>query len=160
MKKGQLGFYRIIDEKRLTNCLEFIASQFIERQDKPFTVEIKEYDPKRTPPQSDLQFVWYEIAEKYGKDGWRKDDYRAFCKLHFGLPIMYEVSEEYREKVKPIIDSLPYERQLDCMLEPMRIAVTSLMTKGQMTEYLDKVYNFLTMDCGIDIQGALRYEQT
>ena len=154
MTKKNSQTYRIIDEKRLNNCLEFIVNEFIKRQAeqpyKPFEVSIK--DSKRTKPPNDIQFVWYEIAEQQSDNGWTKEDYRAYCKLNFGIPILFAENEEYRELVEPALANKSYETQLKCMIEPpFKIDVTSVMTKTQMQSYLDKVYYFLTWDMGLKI---------
>lgn len=155
--------YHIIDEKRLQNCLEFIANEFIRRQNeqeyKPFTVDFKEHDPKRGLSQNDLQHVWYDIAARYSDMGWSKDDFRAHCKLYIGIPILYAENPSYKESVESLLGGRSDEIKLKAMLPPVEIEVTREMTKAQMTTYLSRVYDFLTIDCGIDIDGVLRYEQ-
>ena len=156
--------YRIIDEKRLENCLRFIADEFIKRQAeqpyKPFSVDLSEYDPHRSISQNDLQHVWYDIAARYSDMGWTKDDFRAHCKLYIGMPILFAENQKYRETVGVLLDGRSDEVKLKAMLPPIEIEVTREMTKAQMSEYLSRVYDFLTIDCGIDIERALRYEQT
>ena len=163
-KKQTIGKpYRIINEQILENCLRFIADEFINRQNsgtyKPFSVNLSEYDQNRSLPQSDLQHVWYDIAARYSDMGWSKDDFRAHCKLYIGIPILYAENPSYKESVESLLGGRSDEIKLKAMLPPVEIEVTREMTKAQMTTYLSRVYDFLTIDCGIDIDGALRYEQ-
>lgn len=92
-------------------------------------------DSKRSKPQNDQSFVWYEEIAKHLPDddisGWR-----CYCKLHHGVPILRAESEAFRESYDYAIKGLDYEQKLQAM---KILPVTSLMNKSQMTKYFDAV---------------------
>jgi hypothetical protein len=88
---------------------------------------------KRSLPQNDCSFAWYEqLARELREDdtrGWRR-----FCKLHFGVPILRAEDEDFRAVYDKAVRPLDYERKLALM---DYLPVTSLMTKAQKSKYLD-----------------------
>jgi hypothetical protein len=107
----------------------------------PCTVNVKK-GKDRTIEQNKLQRLWMnEIAEQLGDDS--PEGYRAYCKLHFGVPIMRE-EEEFCAAYDKHIRPLPYETKLAFMAVPLDFPVTRLMTTKQKTAYLDAVHNEFT----------------
>lgn len=97
--------------------------------------EIKE--PGRSLDQNSLSHVWYEeIALALPEDdalGWK-----CYCKLHHGVPILRAEDEQFREFYDANLKRLSYEYKLEAM---KFFSVTSLMTKKQLSKYMDAVQN-------------------
>lgn len=108
----------------------------------PFTMNIVK-GRKRSTAQNRLQRLWMnEIAEQR-EDG-TPEEYRAYCKLHFGLPLMRSVNDDFKEKYDRLIRPFSYEEKLELMAVPMDFPVTRLMTTTQKTQYLDGIYVHFT----------------
>jgi hypothetical protein len=97
---------------------------------------------QRTSKQNRLQRLWLDEAAKQGDQ--TAEEYRAYCKLHFGVPIMRQQDEVFREKYDRIIKPLDYEQKLELMMEPFDFPVTRLMDTVNEGKYLDSVYTFFT----------------
>ena len=111
---------------------------FIERQEMPFTVNISA-GGRRTIKQNRLQRLWMnEIHEQL--PGESAEHWRGYCKLHFGVPILREADEVFREKYDEHLRPLPYEAKIACMMVPIDFPVTSRMNTKQLTQYLDAVH--------------------
>lgn len=104
----------------------------------PCTVNVKK-GKDRSIDQNRLQRLWMrEISEQLGDDS--PEGYRAYCKLHFGVPIMRE-EDEFCAAYDKHIRALPYETKLAFMAVPLDFPVTRLMTTVQMKRYLDDVFH-------------------
>lgn len=104
----------------------------------PFTVTI-EKGAKRSLEQNKLQRLWVnEAADQLGDES--AEDKRAYCKLHFGVPILRNENEDFRKAYDRVIRPLPYELKLEAMKVPLDFPVTRLMTAKQKTAYLDAIY--------------------
>lgn len=161
-KKKDLIRYTLRNEQQLENCIRAIADEFIKRQGdpkaKPLQIIGNPEKQKRTDPQSDLQFVWYTIAEQQGD--MTASEYRALCKLNFGVPILCRDDDEYRQEFNENVGCFDDEVQLSILKSKViKYPVTSIMNDAQMSEYLSLVKNYLMFDCGIDIDGVMSYEQ-
>ena len=162
-RKKDLIRYTLRNERQLENCLRAIAEEFIKRQGdktaKPLQIIGNPERKKRTNPQSDIQFVWYTIAEQRGD--MTASEYRALCKLNFGVPILCRDDDEYRQEFNENVGCYQREVQLSILKSKMiDYPVTRFMNQSQMSEYLSLVKNHLVFDCGIDIDGVMSYEQT
>lgn len=113
----------------------------LERRAMPCTVEIIKGLPRSTE-QNRLQRLWMREAEEQGD--MTAEEYRGFCKLHFGVPIMRQQSEVFAEKYDRIIKPLSYEQKLELMMVPLDFPVTRLMTSKMKRRYLDRVYEHFT----------------
>lgn len=110
--------------------------------DLPVQVIMKKAESDRSLSQNDLQHAWFREAQRQGDmKAW---EYRAFCKLHFGVPILRRDSKAYADKYDQFVKPLPYETKLAYMVEPFDFPVTKLFTVVQMREYLDSVKEHLT----------------
>lgn len=111
---------------------------FIERHETPFTVNIST-GGRRSIAQNRLQRLWLqEIAEQLpdeNAEGWR-----AYCKLHFGVPILRDADEVFREHYDRVVKPLPYATKLECMKTGVDLPVTSRMNTKQLTQYLDDMH--------------------
>lgn len=89
----------------------------------------------RSLDQNAISHAWYQqIARERREDdelGWK-----AYCKLHHGVPILRAEDAEFREFYDGALKGLAYEQKLTAM---KYLPVTSLMTKPQLSKYLEAV---------------------
>lgn len=113
------------------------ALALIERRKMPFTVSITKGAP-RTIQQNKLGRLWLNEAEQQGD--MTAEEYRGFCKLHFGVPILRAENDKFREVYDRIVRPLTYEFKLQIMMVPLDLPTTRLMTSKQKAQYLDAMY--------------------
>jgi hypothetical protein len=91
----------------------------------------------RSLDQNAISHVWYEQIARELKDddalGWK-----SYSKLHHGIPILRAEDEEFRTFYDGALKQLSYEKKLEAM---KYLPVTSLMTKPQLTKYLEALQN-------------------
>ena len=109
----------------------------IRNKQGPYTVRIVEGE-KATDPQNRMQFQWFLDAARQLKDE-SATDKRAYCKLHFGVPILRAEDEDFRAQYDRTVKCLDYSQKLEIMKEPIDFPVTRLMTKKQKSQYLEAV---------------------
>lgn len=119
-------------------------TQWLESKKLPFTVTVSEGN-KRSSDQNRLQFLWMKEAEAQGDQ--TAEEYRALCKLRIGIPILRYEDDSFRESYDAVFKDLDYDRKLK-VIQLFDFPVTSLMTSKQKTTYLDRVYQYLTAECG------------
>jgi len=117
--------------------------RFIEQQHFPFVVTITK-GRKRSIEQNKLQRLWMkEIAEQmYEGTRYTAEQWRGYCKLHFGIPIRREESDVFRAMYDRVLKPLNYDERLLLMQEPLDLPVTRDMTTKQKTDYLDAILRF------------------
>lgn len=116
--------------------------RFIEGHKLPFTVTTTA-GKHRTFHQNKLQRKWMtEIAEQMGDS--TAEEWRGYCKLTIGVPILREENEAFRQRYDQIIKPLPYEQKLACMMEPLDFPITRLMNTKQKTAYLDGINRYFS----------------
>ncbi|MFB2539477.1 hypothetical protein [Acinetobacter sp. c3-l95] len=118
--------------------------KFIQQQDKPMTVTIeKGIIGKRSIEQNRLQRLWLsELAEQGDMTA---EEYRGYCKLHFGVPIMRNANAEFKQGYDRLVkDRFDYGFKLELMMMPFDFPVTRLMTLKQKQQYLDAIFHFFT----------------
>lgn len=114
----------------------------LKAKNPPYTVSVVD-GRKRSVEQNKLQRLWMnEAAEQLGED--TPEGYRAYCKLHFGVPILRGENEEFREAYDRVIRPHSYEDKLTMMATPLDFPVTRLMKMGQKKRYLDDIYVHFT----------------
>jgi hypothetical protein len=119
------------------------AIKLIRSRPLPLTLNILK-GKHRSSQQNHLQRMWLnEAAEQLGE--YTAEEYRAYCKLHFGVPIMRMESEDFMESYDRIIKPHSYEDKLEMMAVPLDFPVTRLMTTKQLTQYLDAMHDHFTM---------------
>lgn len=98
-------------------------------------VKVKIVAGLRSLSQNDISHAWYEqmALEDRQHD---KQGHRRYCKLHHGVPILRDADEDYRQAYDTVIRPLSYETKLLAM---DHWPVTSVMTKAQLSAYLEKV---------------------
>ena len=118
-------------------CIEDIRNL---DEDAQWQVEIKKHN--RSEMQNRTVFMWYrEIAKAKGDE--TATDIRAYCKLHFGVKILKEEDDDFRELYDEIIKhKLTYKDKLKIMVEPLDLPITRIMTVDQMQRYMEEVQKF------------------
>lgn len=89
----------------------------------------------RSLDQNALSHAFYEQVARELREDTAKG-VKSFCKLHFGVPIMRAEDEDFRTAYDSAIKGLTYEQKLAVM---GILPVTSLMTRGQLSQYLEAV---------------------
>jgi len=109
----------------------------------PYTVSVVD-GRKRSVEQNRLQRMWMnEAADQLGE--YTADEYRAYCKLHFGVPILRCEDEDFCKKYDEMFKGrFDYEEKLRLMADPWDFPVTRLMKMGQKKRYLDDVHMYFT----------------
>lgn len=108
----------------------------------PVVIEVRKESRHRTWEQNKLQRLWVGEAEQQGD--MTAEEYRGYCKLHFGVPILRAESDLFAAKYEQHIRYLPYETKMALMMEPFDFPVTRLMNTDQKTRYLNLMYVHLT----------------
>lgn len=111
----------------------------VQKRALPFSAVLKKGLPRSTD-QNRLQRLWMLEAEEQGD--MTAEEYRGYCKLHFGVPILRAEDEEFKEIYDTVIRPLPYDAKLALMRVPIDLPVTSRMTTDQKSRYLTCVQNF------------------
>lgn len=129
---------RVIETK---SDIDLLAS-LLRAKKLPCTVTVVQ-GRKRSTEQNRLNRLWMnEAAQQLGE--YDAEGYRAFCKLHFGVPILRNENEAFREQYDAVVKPLSYEQKIEIMKEPIDLPITRLMTSGQEKRYLDDVWNHFT----------------
>ena len=105
-------------------------------------IEVKKEYRGRSIPQNKLQRKWMNEAAAQGDC--TAEEYRGYCKLHFGIAMLRNENEEFRQKYDVHLKHLPYETKYALMMEPFDFPVTRLMNTEQKKRYLDMVYTHFT----------------
>lgn len=128
----------------------------------PFTVSIAK-GRRRSTQQNNLHHKWVEevasqLCEMTGDDEWTRDRVQAEFKLRFGVPILREENEVFREKYDRVIKPHSYEEKLE-MMSPagFDFPVSRLMTTPQFGRYLDTIYRHYT-EQGLALTDPSRLE--
>lgn len=106
-------------------------------------VEFGKIEDNRSIAQNKTQFLWYKEAAEQDENN-TAESHRAYCKLHFGVPILRSENEEFRSTYDKIIRPLSYEDKIELMSPPIDLPVTSLMTIAQFSRYLNEIWNHFT----------------
>ena len=105
----------------------------------PFTASIV-LGEKRTNPQNSISHKWYaEIAKQRGDV--TASRVRAECKLQFGARILCRDDAGFRAWFDETLRPLGWAMIVE-LFERLEPQVTSKMTKGQLSEYLDSMGNY------------------
>lgn len=128
------------DRRRvITNLFETLSAL---PKDKGFEILIEEKGESRSAEQNRLQRLWHNEAASQLRDE-SAEDKRAYCKLHFGVPILRN-DEKFKAQYDRVIKPLDYQTKLALMKEPFDFPVTRLMRVKQKTEFLDAIYQHYT----------------
>lgn len=128
--------FRLVSVDVRNNAIQYIEQIPLDAK-RPLVVQIIE-DNVRSSNQNRLQHQWYRDMASQGDQC--AEDYRRYCKLHYGVPILRADDDYFREQYDRVIKPMEYERKLDFMTGALEIPVTSIMTVEQMTRFLDAVW--------------------
>lgn len=129
---------------RTNEDAEALANSILGAQiTKPLVVSIGIYKKKRSVKQNRLQRLWMNEAADQLKE-FTAEEYRGYCKLHFGVPILRSENNEFKEAYDRVIRPLSYDKKILCMCVPLDFPVTRMMTTKQLATYLDSIYLFFT----------------
>ena len=122
----------INSEQSLSKVIEDIRDLY--NQQKFLKVSIK-FGKDRSIQQNSASHLWYsQIAVELKEDdalGWK-----CYCKLHHGVPILRAEDADFKSVYDKAIKGMSYEKKLLVM---RFIPVSSLMTKVQLTRYLEAI---------------------
>lgn len=130
------------------------AIQWLGNHPLPLTMTL-EKGRKRSNDQNRLQRKWMNEAAEQLPDH-TAEEYRGYCKLHFGVAILKNANEEFAQEYDKHIKPHTYEFKLALMQEPFDFSVTRLMTTKQKKQYLDAVYQHFT---GLGVQLTMPEER-
>lgn len=118
---------------------EAVDDMVMVKDDGVFLVTIKSLSKRdqRSIDQNRLQFKWYSDSAKQGDS--TAVEYRAYCKLHFGVKLLRAQDEEFRAIYDRVIRPLQYADKLNLMIEPIDLPITSRMSVETMAKYLKEV---------------------
>lgn len=134
------------------NFIYEAAKHFVS-QDVAFDVQIREAQTSRKAAQNALQFHWFKEMEMQGD--MTANEYRAKCKLHYGVPIARE-NPEFDKVYRQVIIRQDYETKFAMMLEPIDLPVTRSFLVKDMARYLTAIEqgeakNGMTLTTGHDL---------
>lgn len=118
-----------------------MAIKRIENAELPCTMTLTKGAP-RSIEQNRLNRLWMLELEEQGD--MTAEEYRAYSKAFFGIPILLAENEAFRQQYEAIVKPLPYEQKLEIMKTPIDFPVTRLMTVKQEKKYLDDVFSYWT----------------
>lgn len=123
----------------------------------PLTVTITK-GAARSHMQNRLAQRWFsDVARQI--EGETHEDVRAYCKLHFGVPILRAENEAFRQSYDRTMKGLPYEAKLEA-IKAFDLPVTRLMTVKQMTAFMDEMQRHWSgMGMNLTDPEALKYEE-
>jgi len=87
----------------------------------------------RSLDQNSISHTWYEQISRELREETPLGA-KNFCKLHYGVPILRAENEEFRAQYDAVLKPLSYDKKLLAM---NFLPVTSLMTKPQLSQYLE-----------------------
>lgn len=119
-------------EPSLQNAIGELREQF--RTRKFLTVNVM-HGKRRSLDQNAISHAWYQQMARED----RQDDemgHKGYCKLHHGIPILRAEDAEFRAFYDGALKGLTYEQKREAM---KYVPVTSLMTKPQLSKYLEAV---------------------
>lgn len=103
-------------------------------------VTIENYE-HRSKPQNRLVYSVYPAIAKQSSlfvgEPAAKEKARAYCKLHFGVPILRAECSAFKAQYDRVFKHMNYEDKLEA-IEIFRLPVTSQMTKRQLSKYIDQ----------------------
>lgn len=124
--------HRVNSDTQLQSALGAARAAF--KAKGKIRIVIDDSEP-RSLNQNDISHVWYEqMAREMLEDdakGWKR-----YCKLHHGVPILRSEDKDFR---KFYDDSLLYQSYENKLAAMDFVPVTSLMSKAQLTKYLEAV---------------------
>ena len=107
----------------------------------PITLQVYKGAKKhRSLLQNDLSHVWYRDIAKQSQH-MTLDEVKRECKLTCGVPILRAENAEFNAMWTNVVKGHGYETRIEMM---DYLPITSIMTTGQMADYLESVYHKYT----------------
>lgn len=123
----------------------------------PLTVTITK-GARRSSVQNRLAQRWFTDVSRQLEDQ-THEDIRAYCKLHFGVPILRAENEAFRQSYDRTMKHLPYEDKL-AAIKAFDLPVTRLMTVKQMTAFMDEMQrHWIGLGLRLTDPESLKYEE-
>lgn len=127
-------------QAKLSEAVTMLTRLF---RDKKFVVVSLRPGKDRTLDQNALWFAFYKRIAEMTQIG-DPADARRYCKLHFGVQILLNDDQEFREAWYRVMRHLPYSEKLDMMggcklFGPDGFPVTSLFNRAQGVAYTDRI---------------------
>jgi len=130
-------FWIIKDDRQKANAAAALATCPVNPK-KPFYVQIKQYDEKRSDAQNRLSHKWYLDISQQGRE-YTPEQVKSRCKSRYGLPIMLE-DEAFSLFWKHATASNPTYEQVVDEIMPLT-PLTSIMGVKKMSQYLTDLQN-------------------
>lgn len=124
----------------------------LREQHKYITFSAPRVGADRSLSVNALSHVWYSFCDKMLSEP--VGTARNFCKLHFGVPLLRGEDEKFRAAYDQVIKPLGYPQKLSIMTY---WPVTSLMSREQMTRYLDAVQMHYAESHGLVLESRGEY---
>jgi hypothetical protein len=124
---------------RTPDDIDALARLLGARAKYPLTVTITQ-GANRSGVQNRLAQRWFsDVSRQLGDQ--THEEVRAYCKLHFGVPILRAENEAFRQSYDATMRPLDYEAKLTAVMA-FDLPVTRLMTVQQMTAFMDEMQRF------------------
>ena len=130
---------------KLTEAIGMLTAMF---REKKFVVVSLRPGKDRTLDQNALWFVMYQRISEMTPIG-VVEDARRYCKLHFGVAILNEDDEDFRNSWFRTMKHLSYGEKLDLMGDCKLFGtdgfpVTRLFNRAQGIQYTDRIVSDFT----------------
>ena len=123
-------YLTINSDQSLSSAIGEIRDQF--KSHRFLRVSIKT-GKDRSLDQNSISHAWYEQISRELREE-TPLGVKNFCKLNYGVPILRADNEEFRQQYDTVLKPLSYDKKLLAM---NFLPVTSLMTKAQLSQYLE-----------------------
>lgn len=133
MKKGESETVTLHSAADLAQAMLGLAD-LKPSEDNPITLMVSMDDQSRSQKQNRLAFMWYKLRAMMTGHGIHYE--RHYCKLTYGVPILFLADKDFSLFCQKTLFCLTYEQKLDSM---EFIPVTSLMGMKQFAEYLNEI---------------------
>ena len=120
---------------------EKLLRQAWQSSDKDLKITVEVYKANRSAEQNKLQRKWMGELESQGD--MTAEEYRGYCKLHFGVAIAKE-NEEFAEKYDRLLKPFTYAEKLELMMVPVDMPVTRIFNTEQNHRYLNQMFTYWT----------------
>ena len=125
--------FDLIYPHEVSDCVKYIAEHGGGKR-----VSITKISSKRSVEQNRTQRMWHNEAAEFLRDE-TAEEKRAYCKLHFGVPILRNEDDNFCAEYDRLIRPMAYEDKLSLMALPIDFPVTRLMSTDQKCRYLNQV---------------------
>jgi len=122
--------YTVNSDPSLSHAIGWIRAEYNAHRYLELTMKV---GTDRSLSQNSISHAWYaQVSTELRED--TPLGVKCYCKLHFGVPILRAEDGEYRATYDATIKRMSYEQKMEAM---KCWPVTSLMTKAQLSAYLE-----------------------